>query len=68
MKMNSGPTQKGKAVSATQGRTRNQPAPRTNFVQKSGAGGTWANSRTDVHPDFASAFGRSSVRRKTEKK
>ncbi len=47
--MRTGPKQKGKAVSPTQGRTRNQPV--TNFVQK-GRGGYFSNSRTPVHPKF----------------
>lgn len=52
--MRSGSQQKGKAVSATQGKTRNQPvAP--NFVQKSGTAGPYGNSRTDVHKKFSSA-------------
>jgi hypothetical protein len=61
--MRSGPTkQKGKAVSPTQGKTRNQPV--TNFVQK-GRGGYFANSRTDVHPNFDR---HASVGRKSEPK
>lgn len=49
--MRTGPTQKGKAVPATQGRSRNQPAG-SNFVQKGRANSTWANSRRPVHPNF----------------
>ena len=49
--MRSGPVQKGKAVPATQGRTRNQPEA-GHFVQKSGTSGPWSNSRTPVHPNL----------------
>lgn len=62
--MRSGTKQKGKAVPATQGRTRNQPAG-SNFVQKSGTSGPWSNSRTPVHPNFDR---HSSVGAKREKK
>ena len=51
MKMKSGAEQKGKAIPATQGRTRNQPEA-GHFVQKSGTSGPWANSRSPVHPNF----------------
>jgi len=53
--MKAGPKQKGKAVSPTQGRTRNNPsvAPTPKANSGGGTAGTYfGNSRTPVHPRF----------------